>query len=77
MDEPSIGLSPLMDQEIAKIIHQFEVMGFSVLLIEQNAVVAMHLADHGYEQETGSITMDGAAEKLAVNEHVNKAYLGG
>ncbi len=77
MDEPSMGLSPIMVQEIAKIIKSFKDMGFSVLLIEQNAVLALDLADSGYVLETGSIALQGDSKKLAADEHVKKAYLGG
>jgi len=77
MDEPSMGLSPIMVQEIAKIIRQFKELGFSVLLIEQNAVLALHLADQAYVLETGSIALQGTAKELLTNEHVKKAYLGG
>jgi branched-chain amino acid transport system ATP-binding protein len=77
MDEPSMGLSPIMVQEIAKIIRQFKELGFSVLLIEQNAVLALHLADQAYVMETGSIALQGTARELLTNEHVKKAYLGG
>jgi len=77
MDEPSMGLSPIMVQEIAKIIRQFKELGFSVLLIEQNAVLALHLADQAYVLETGSIALQGSAKELLTNEHVKKAYLGG
>jgi len=77
MDEPSMGLSPIMVQEIAKIIRNFKELGFSVLLIEQNAVLALHLADQAYVLETGSIALQGQARDLLANEHVKKAYLGG
>jgi branched-chain amino acid transport system ATP-binding protein len=77
MDEPSMGLSPIMVQEIAKIIRQFKELGFSVLLIEQNAVMALHLGDQAYVLETGSIALQGPARELLTNEHVKKAYLGG
>ena len=77
MDEPSMGLSPIMVQEIAKIIRQFKELGFSVLLIEQNAVLALHLADQAYVLETGSIALQGSAKELLTNEHVKQAYLGG
>ena len=77
MDEPSMGLSPIMVQEIAKIIRSFKQMGFSVLLIEQNAVLALDLADIGYVLETGAIALEGQSRQLIANEHVKKAYLGG
>ena len=77
MDEPSMGLAPIMVQESAKIIRSFKELGFSVLLIEQNAVLALHLADRAYVLETGSIALEGQARELLANEHVKKAYLGG
>jgi len=77
MDEPSMGLSPIMVQEIAKIIRNFKELGFSVLLIEQNAVLALHLADQAYVMETGSIALQGQARDLLANDHVKQAYLGG
>jgi branched-chain amino acid transport system ATP-binding protein len=77
MDEPSMGLSPIMVQEIAKIIRNFKELGFSVLLIEQNAVLALHLADQAYVLETGSIALQGQARDLLANDHVKQAYLGG
>jgi branched-chain amino acid transport system ATP-binding protein len=77
MDEPSMGLSPIMVQEIAKIIRSFKQMGFSVLLIEQNAVLALDLADIGYVLETGAIALEGQSRQLIADEHVKKAYLGG
>ena len=64
-------------QEIAKIIRSFKDMGFSVLLIEQNAVLALDLADIGYVLETGTIALQGESKKLSADEHVKKAYLGG
>jgi len=77
MDEPSLGLAPFMVIEIAKIIQQFKEIGFSVVLIEQNAVLALRLADSGYVLETGSIALEGPSKDLMKNEHVKKAYLGG
>jgi branched-chain amino acid transport system ATP-binding protein len=77
MDEPSLGLAPFMVIEIAKIIRQFKDIGFSVVLIEQNAVLALRLADYGYVIETGSIALEGVSKDLEKNEHVRKAYLGG
>jgi len=76
MDEPSLGLAPFIVIEIAKIIRQFKEIGFSVVLVEQNAVLALHLADYGYVIETGNIVLDGASKDLEKNEHVKKAYLG-
>jgi branched-chain amino acid transport system ATP-binding protein len=77
MDEPSLGLAPFLVIEIAKIIQQFKEIGFSVVLIEQNAVLALRLADYGYVLETGSIALEGPSNTLERNEHVKKAYLGG
>lgn len=77
MDEPSLGLAPFMVIEIAKIIRQFKEIGFSVVLIEQNAVLALRLADYGYVIETGKIAIEGPSKDLERNEHVKKAYLGG
>ena len=77
MDEPSLGLVSMMVAEIAKIIIQCKEMGFSMVLIEQNASLALRLADQGYVVETGRIALEGPAEKLMKNEHVKKAYLGG
>ena len=77
MDEPSLGLAPFMVIEIAKIIQQFKEIGFSVVLIEQNAVLALRLADSGYVLETGSIALEGPSKDLMKNQHVKKAYLGG
>ena len=77
MDEPSLGLAPFMVIEIAKIIQQFKEIGFSVVLIEQNAVLALRLADFGYVIETGKIAIEGPSKDLERNEHVKKAYLGG
>ncbi|MBN1836683.1 MAG: ABC transporter ATP-binding protein, partial [Spirochaetales bacterium] len=74
---PSLGLAPFMVIEIAKIIQQFKEIGFSVVLIEQNAVLALRLADHGYVIETGNIALEGPSKDLAKDEHVKKAYLGG
>ncbi len=77
MDEPSLGLAPLMVNEIAKIIGRFRKEGFSVVLVEQNAALALKLADTGYVLETGKITLEGDTGELAQNQHVKKAYLGG
>ena len=77
MDEPSLGLAPIMVAEIAKIIVHCREEGYTVVLIEQNASLALRLADQGYVVETGRIALEGPAEKLLKNEHVKKAYLGG
>ena len=77
MDEPSLGLAPLVVKEIAKIIERFKEEGFSVVLVEQNASLALKLADKGYVLETGIIVLEGHTEELTQDEHVKKAYLGG
>ena len=77
MDEPSIGLSPLMVQEIAAIIGEIHRKGVPVVLVEQNASLALHLASYGYVLETGRIALQGPTGVLRENEHVRRAYLGG
>ena len=77
LDEPSLGLDPKMVAEIAKIIRSFKETGFSVVLVEQNASLALKLADRGYVLETGNIALEGDSEELIDNEYVKKAYLGG
>ncbi|MBT7293805.1 MAG: ABC transporter ATP-binding protein [Rhodospirillaceae bacterium] len=76
MDEPSLGLSPVMVQEVAKIIREINAKGVPVILVEQNAELALNLASYGYVLETGRITLEGKAEDLHENEHVRHAYLG-
>ena len=77
MDEPSIGLSPIMVQEIASIIGEIHRKGVPVVLVEQNASLALHLASYGYVLETGRIALHGPCEVLRENKHVRRAYLGG
>ncbi len=77
MDEPSVGLSPVMEEEIIKIVRSINTRGISVLLVEQNAAMAIHLANRGYVIETGRIVLSGERDELANNEQVKKAYLGG
>ena len=76
LDEPSLGLAPLIVQEIAEILKEIHQQGRTVILVEQNADLALKLADHGYVLETGRITLQDEADRLADNEHVKKAYLG-
>lgn len=76
MDEPSIGLSPVMVEEIASIIKNIHEQGISVLLVEQNAVMALRLADRGYVIETGCIKLSGTGQELLNDDNVRKAYLG-
>jgi branched-chain amino acid transport system ATP-binding protein len=77
LDEPSLGLSPILVMEIAKIIKDLHQEGRTIVLVEQNARLALSLADHGYVLETGSIVLQGDAKKLQENKDVKKAYLGG
>ena len=76
MDEPSLGLSPIMCQEIAKIIREIHAMGRTVVLVEQNARLALSLAQRAYVMETGSVVLEGAAHTLAKDPEVQKSYLG-
>jgi branched-chain amino acid transport system ATP-binding protein len=77
MDEPSMGLSPLLVREIFRIIEDINKSGTTVLLVEQNAKMALAIADRAYVLETGKITLEGTGEELASSEQVRKAYLGG
>lgn len=77
MDEPSLGLSPLMCLEIAKIIRDIHEEGRTIVLVEQNARLALALAQKGYVLETGNIVLEGDTHELRENEQVKKAYLGG
>lgn len=76
LDEPSMGLAPFMVQEIMKIILRLNKEGVTILLVEQNAKVALRLAHHGYVMETGKIVIRGDAETLRQDESIVKAYLG-
>ena len=76
MDEPSLGLAPLVVRDIFEIIRQINRQGVSILLIEQNANMALKIADSAYVMETGCITLSGAGKDLLNNEAVKKAYLG-
>jgi branched-chain amino acid transport system ATP-binding protein len=76
LDEPSIGLSPLMSQTIATIISTINQEGVSILLVEQNAKLALKIANDGYVLETGKIVLQGEAKELLQDEAVKKAYLG-
>ena len=76
MDEPSLGLAPIIVKGIFDIIREINKQGVTVLLIEQNANMALKTADFAYVLETGKITMSGPGKELLVNEDVKKAYLG-
>ena len=77
LDEPSMGLAPLLIKEIFNIIKEINASGTTVLLVEQNANMALSIADKAYVLETGRITLSGTAAELASSEEVRKAYLGG
>ncbi len=76
MDEPSLGLAPIVVQDIFEIIKQINAAGTTVLLIEQNANMALHVADRAYVIENGKITMEGTGQELLEDEKVRAAYLG-
>ena len=77
LDEPSMGLAPLLIKEIFSIIVDINKAGTTILLVEQNANMALSIADRAYVLETGRITLSGDAKELAASEDVRKAYLGG
>ncbi len=77
MDEPSHGLAPIMCQEIARIIKQINARGMTIILVEQNAMLALSLADHAYVLDTGNVILSGDARAMKENDEVKKAYLGG
>jgi len=77
MDEPSVGLSPVMEAEITKIIRTINERGIGVLIVEQNAAMALRLANRGYVIETGRIVLCDQCSALLNNDQVKKAYLGG
>ncbi len=76
LDEPSLGLAPIIVQEIGEFLREINQQGVTVILVEQNADLALKLADYGYVLETGEISLEGSASFLSDNEHVRKAYLG-
>lgn len=77
MDEPSMGLAPLLVREIFDIIVNINKTGTTILLVEQNAKIALSIANRAYVIETGSIVMSGTGEELSKNDEIKKAYLGG
>ena len=76
MDEPSLGLAPIVVQGVFDIIREINRQGKTILLVEQNANMALHAAHHGYVMEVGTITMHGTGRELADDESVKAAYLG-
>lgn len=77
LDEPSLGLAPIIVEEIFELILKIRESGKTVLLIEQNASMALSIADRGYVLEIGNVTLEGKGKDLLVNPEVKKAYLGG
>ncbi|WP_430609881.1 ABC transporter ATP-binding protein [Enterococcus sp. DIV0876] len=77
LDEPSMGLAPIFIKEIFSIIQEIKEQGTTVLLIEQNAKMALSIADRGYVLETGKIVLEGTGQELLASDEVRKAYLGG
>jgi branched-chain amino acid transport system ATP-binding protein len=77
LDEPSMGLAPVLMQELFRVLKEINETGTTILLVEQNARMALNFASRGYVLETGSIILEGTSEELADNPDVKKAYLGG
>jgi branched-chain amino acid transport system ATP-binding protein len=76
LDEPSMGLAPMLVEEIFRIIEEINEQGTSILLVEQNAAMALAIADRAYVLETGTVALEGPAEELLENPQVKEAYLG-
>jgi branched-chain amino acid transport system ATP-binding protein len=76
LDEPSMGLSPVLVETIFQIIEDIHAQGTTILLVEQNALMALQVASRGYVLQTGRIVLHDSAENLSENEMVRKAYLG-
>ena len=77
LDEPSMGLAPILVEQIFDIIKELHRAGTTILLVEQNAQMALSVADRAYVLETGTVSMSGSAKELLTDERVQKAYLGG
>ena len=77
LDEPSMGLAPILVEQIFDIIRQLNEAGTTILLVEQNAQMALSVAHRAYVMETGKITLSGTGAELAASDSVRKAYLGG
>ena len=76
LDEPSMGLSPILTEQIFRIIREINGQGTTVLLVEQNAQMALNVAHRGYVLQTGTIILSDTAANLAANQQVRQAYLG-
>ena len=77
LDEPSMGLAPILVEQIFEIIQSLHKSGTTILLVEQNAQMALSVADRAYVMETGAISLSGTGRELAESDQVKKAYLGG
>lgn len=77
LDEPSMGLSPLLVKNLFKILHEINQSGITLLLVEQNANLALKYATRAYVLETGNVVLQGSASEIGRNPLVKKAYLGG
>ena len=76
LDEPSLGLAPKLVDEVAELIQEINSQGVTVLLVEQNANMALNISDHGYIMETGNVVMDNKSNMLLNDEDVREFYLG-
>jgi branched-chain amino acid transport system ATP-binding protein len=76
LDEPSLGLAPILVQQIFAIVQEINAQGTTILLVEQNALQALHVANRGYVLQTGNVALSGSSQELQENEMVRKAYLG-
>ena len=77
LDEPSMGLAPILIEQIFDIVRELHAAGTTILLVEQNAQMALSIASRAYVMETGKITLSGTGDELLHNDEVRKAYLGG
>jgi branched-chain amino acid transport system ATP-binding protein len=77
LDEPSMGLAPVLMQELFRVLKEINQEGTTILLVEQNARMALRFASRGYVLETGNVVLKGSSEELAENPEVKRAYLGG
>lgn len=77
LDEPSMGLAPILVEQVFDIIRELHEAGTTILLVEQNARMALSIADRGYVLETGSVVLEGTGAELMQSDAVKKAYLGG
>lgn len=76
LDEPSLGLAPIVIQELGETLRQLNREGLTIILVEQNAIMALRLSDRAYVLETGNLVLEGTGRELLENENVKKAYLG-